>query len=48
MERYLKTMRERSKRTVVRGFNKGTIVWNAEQKIFTDVEGQPIQNLKFK
>lgn len=48
MERYMKAMRERSKRTVLRGIEKGTVVWNGEQRLFTDPEGQPIQNLKFK
>jgi len=48
MGMYMRTMRERSKRTIARGLEKGTIVWDGEQKLFTDAEGQPIQDLKFK
>jgi hypothetical protein len=32
-------MRERSKRTVLRGLEKGTMLWDADKKLFTDAEG---------
>lgn len=41
-------MRERSKRKVMRGYEKGTYLWDDEARRFTDKDGNPIDDLKFK
>lgn len=45
MNDFLKKLKERSRRTVKRHYEKGTIEWNNELLIFTDTEGNafPVQ-----
>lgn len=42
MNDYVKTLKERSRRTVKRLFEKGTIKWSAELNTFVDEEGVAI------
>ena len=45
MNEFLKTLKERSRRTVKRLFEKEAITWNNQQQNFVDVEGNilPVQ-----
>lgn len=45
MNEFLKKLKERSRRTVKRQYEKGTIVWNNQLLQFTDEEGNifPVQ-----
>ena len=42
MNEFLKTLKERSRRTVKRLYEKGTIKWDNENKTFIDEEGQAL------
>ena len=42
MNEFLKTLKERSRRTVKRLFDKGTISWNNDLQTFQDEEGKAI------
>ena len=42
MNGFMKTLKERSRRTVIRQLEKGTIHWEKEQGTFLDEEDQPI------
>jgi hypothetical protein len=42
MNEFVKTLKERSRRTVKRLFDKGTITWNNDMQTFVDEEGNSL------
>lgn len=48
MNNCLKEMREKSKRKAMREYEKGNYLWDDQAKRFTDKNGNPLTDLKFK
>lgn len=48
MNKYIDSLRERSRRTINRKYEKGTITWNNEQMCFMDEDGEELTGLHFK
>ena len=42
MTSFMKTLKERSRRTVIRQLEKGKISWDGDQNTFVDEEDKPI------
>lgn len=48
MNQYLRELRERSKRKVMREYEKGNYEWDDQGRRFLDKEGKEVGELKFK
>ena len=48
MKDFIESLRERSRRTIRRKLDKGTISWDKEKKYFIDEEGEELVGLHFR